>query len=136
MSAAHQRYLRELLDKSHQLARQALAADLLTQVPAGCDFGFDDTSDVSAVVWKKEPPHDLLVLRLGSRAGANMPWDFAHELGHVLIGHKPELLRDRAHERAAWNEGWKLIVSLVPNTASAFKDEYERRRDHCLKSYP
>lgn len=135
MSDAHQRHLRDLLDKGHLVALRTLASALLTRVPEGCDFGFDDGSAVSAVVWEKDPPHELRGLRLGSQAGSDMLWDFAHELGHVAIGHRPELLRDRAHERTAWDAGWQLIVSLEP-TAPGLKAAYEHRRDHCLKSYP
>lgn len=129
------RDLRELVQKSGRYDLRDLAAYLLELVPPGCDFGFDDTSAVSSVLWTRAAPHQLLFLRLGSKAGAQMIWDLAHELGHTTLGHQPQHLRNPKHERAAWDQGWSLVSQFAPSHAAHWRDEFESRRDECLETY-
>jgi hypothetical protein len=94
----------------------------------------------SSVLWAER----ILYLSVyNGWGGRSVLWDLLHELGHVLSG-LPELqgpprteaerTEQRRRERVAWEFAWKFIEEHAPDLRVHLED-FDRRREFCMKSY-
>lgn len=129
----HLKHLPEVVCASKDPQLGGVIKFLIEEVPDEIEFIPDQTSAISEVSWDTDTgkAHHL---RVGLKAGKDVPWDIAHELGHMKLGFSSSKVKTYDHERAAWEAALGIVRKFV-GCDDVVEKAFEKRRDECLMTY-